>query len=1263
MYLSRRRFIRSVGLSGAFAVARFRGLAQNPQSGKIAPPCFLHTGSGFAPFIDRFLEKVQPGSDAFVLEKYADEVTLVLKTWSDAFCSGARDLSPLQNSMRDEIHGSALAEPAIRSVDSGSPIKASKADFPSPAPASGAIFTKQLAHYLSQFSAIDVAELSLSEIEVAQEQPLRLKTTVHYDLVGRLYPENREERTGKWEITWEKDARDSWTVSRWAALGEMRSQLKGPGFQDVTAACLAGNASYAAQMQHGVEYWCTILDGASGIDIYGNNGISVGDFDGDGFDDLYVCQPAGLPNRLYRNRGDGTYEDVTERAGVGVLDGTSCAIFADLTNNGRQDLIVVRTGGPLLFMNRGNGVFELKPNAFHFAKPPQGTFTAAAVADYDRDGLLDVYFCLYSYYQGLSEYEFPHPYYDAQNGPPNFLFKNRGDGAFEDVTASSGMDQNNNRYSFACGWNDYNNDGWPDLYVVNDFGRKNLYRNKGDGTFEDVSAAIGVEDPGAGMSVCWFDYDQDGFDDLYVANMWSVAGKRITRQTQFIPTAPQEVLRVYRKHANGNSLFHNEGAHGTFRDVTDASGTRIGGWSWSSDAIDIDSDGYPDLYVVNGFISGPGRDNLSSFFWRQVVDRSLTAGGNSKDYEEAWNAINEFIRSDFSWSGYQRNNFYLNNRDGVFIEASGVLGLDWLDDSRSFALADIDHDGCLEIILKNRTSPQIRILQNQLTGLGSCIAFSLKGTKGNRDAIGAVIEVHTPERTQRLSLRAGSGFLAQHTKTLFFGLGPTQGSVRATVHWPNGGKQDYEGLPVGHRISITEGRATYDIAPFAARKEKPRTTEVAQPDRYPVVSETWLVEPILAPSFTLLDARGARHSLKDASPSPSLLLFFRADCEESQRQLRALQQSWPEWKKRRLGAFALRIADLNSPAPSPQPAGETESPFPILMADEATGAVYNIFHRYLFERRRDMVLPTCFLLNDQGEVIKVYSGFADPERILKDLLSATADTADTVRRALPFPGLFFGSGFHHNYFTYGIAFLQYGYLDQALESFKAAVRNNPSHAEAYYNIGTIYLNKSEIDEAEENLQKAVELDPADADAWNNLGKIFGEKQDYDRALRCFQRAVALRPTYVLALQNLVKLYVYLQRVDDATRILQKAIAIDPSEPDLHMGLATLLVNHNDLAGAKAEFEKVIELRPNDAEALNDLGVVFMQMSQPDQAFQCFQKCLNVAPDFATPYLNIALLMKNSGDRQKARELLSMYLDKHPDNAAVRQAIEDLDKSQ
>ena len=296
--------------------------------------------------------------------------------------------------------------------------------------------------------------------------------------------------------------------------------------------------------------------------------------DDDGLDDLYICQPSGLPNRLYRNRGDGTFEDVTDKAGVGVLDNTSCALFADFENKGVQDLLVVCDSGPLLFLNQGNGKYAIKRDAFRFARPAQGSFTQAAIADYDRDGRLDIYFCLYNYYVGLDQYHYPVPYFDARNGPPNFLFHNEGSASFRDRTQEAGLNVDNDRYSLACAWGDSNSNGWPDLYVANDFGRSNLYLNNGDGTFMSIAGQSHVEDVGAGMSACWFDFDNDGNQDIYVGNMWSPAGMRVSEEKLFHANEPENLRALYRQHARGNSLYRNDGK-GNFQNVTQNAGQQV----------------------------------------------------------------------------------------------------------------------------------------------------------------------------------------------------------------------------------------------------------------------------------------------------------------------------------------------------------------------------------------------------------------------------------------------------------------------------------------------------------------------------------------------------------------------------------------------------------------------------------------------------------------------------------------------------------------
>jgi len=176
----------------------------------------------------------------------------------------------------------------------------------------------------------------------------------------------------------------------------------------------------------------------------------------------------------------------------------------------------------------------------------------------------------------------------------------------------------------------------------------------------------------------------------------------------------------------------------------------MGRWSWCSDFWDFDHDGYPDLYVANGYISAPensasDRKDLGSFFWRQVVAKSPVDATPSLAYEHGWNALNELIRSDTSWSGNERNVLFANNHDGTFSEVSGPLGLDFPEDSRSFVLADLDHDGRLEVILKNRNAPQLRVLHNGMKDLGHSIVFRLRGHQSNRDAIGAAVTVEAGE--------------------------------------------------------------------------------------------------------------------------------------------------------------------------------------------------------------------------------------------------------------------------------------------------------------------------------------------------------------------------------------------------------------------------------------------------------------------------------------------------------------------------------------
>jgi tetratricopeptide (TPR) repeat protein len=1142
--------------------------------------------------LDAMLLKTKAGLDDFISEIYHDQIAALLAEWHTNLADSVEKV------LAPGFLGVSLQPVESRIVRPGPALEVGRVTFAQQPALGRDAFLHELRSSLSAFSKIETAEFQITGIDTQPDGGVR--TRVRYSLVGTGRGFHREQRVGWWDLEWEPAPPDRYRLRRWQASEETRSRSAKPWFEDIAPYAFSHASSYSQQMLRGVDDWRTLLDGASGIDIYGHNGVSVGDIDGDGFDDLYVCQPAGLPNRLYRNRGDGTFDDITESSGVGLLENTACAIFADFSNAGRQDLIVIRAAGPLLFLNQGRGKFRLRPDAFQFANPPQGTFTGAAAGDYDRDGWLDIYFCLYAYYQGADQYKYPSPYYAAENGPPNFMLRNNRDGTFRDVTAQSGLNTNNTRYSFCCGWGDYNRDGWPDIYVVNDFGRKNLYRNNGDGTFTDVAPQARAEDVGAGMSVCWFDYDNDGVQDLYVADMWTAAGERISTQEIFQRNASPALRALYQKHAVGNSLLRNRG-DGGFQDSTAASGVGMGRWSWSSDTWDFDHDGFPDLYIANGMLSGPTRpdinSDLNSFFWRQVVANSPDTAKPSQAYEQGWNAINELIRADYTWSGYERNVFYANNRDGTFSDVSAAVDLDFLEDGRSFALADFDHDGRQEVFLKNRNAPQLRLLKNVTADLPASISFRLRGVKSNPDAIGAAVTVDR----QTKMLQAGSGFLSQHSKDVFFGLGQNNGPVNATIRWPSGLVQELHDLPPNHRIWIDEGSAPSRIEPF--NESQPTAGLKSQiAGILPATIETWLLAPVPAPDFA-------------PTGKPELLEI----------------------------KFDPRTQKVN--------------------VNDDRAAVYNVLYRYLFDRHRDLTLPTLFLIDAAGDIVKVYQGPVDPQAVAKDLKRIPQTTAQRLALALPFPGNVETYEFGRNNLSLGSAFFQRGYYDQAAASFQRALRNDPASAEAQYGLGSVYLKQEKNGDARASFEQVLKLTASYPDtapnAWNNLGLLATREGRTGDAIGYFEQALRLSPDYWIALENLGNAYRQQRRWDEARAALERAVSARPQEPEANYSLAMVYAQTDDTTRAYQYLQTALKLRPNYPEALNNLGVLYLRTRRRDDAVAKFEECIRAEPAFDQSYLNLARVYSLEGARDKARAVLLDLLKQHPGHAAAQRALDDL----
>ena len=391
---------------------------------------------------------------------------------------------------------------------------------------------------------------------------------------------------------------------------QVRAQTsEGTLFTDCTESLLGSNACYAEQFLRGYNYWMLQkpYNRYQITEMMGHPGLAIGDVNGDGLDDLYVCQEQGLPNRLFLQQKDGTADEVSAAWGADWLQACRSALLVDLDNDGDQDLVVSFLGGLAIASNEDRAGFRVRS-----VLPTGDDMISLAAADVDHDGDVDIYTTAYYADKQLSERQLAglpaagdaFVYHDANVGGYNRLLRNdinQDSWSFADVTEESGLGVNNTRYSFAAAWEDYDNDGDQDLYVANDYGRDNLYRND-DGRFADVSDHVGAEDAASGMSVTWSDFDRDGWADVYVSNMWSAAGNRIAFQPHFKKDADPEVKQRLQRFARGNTLLHNNGQT-QFVDVSAKSGVEMGRWAWGSLFADVNNDGWDDLLIANGFIT------------------------------------------------------------------------------------------------------------------------------------------------------------------------------------------------------------------------------------------------------------------------------------------------------------------------------------------------------------------------------------------------------------------------------------------------------------------------------------------------------------------------------------------------------------------------------------------------------------------------------------------------------------------------------------
>lgn len=574
--------------------------------------------------------------------------------------------------------------------------------------------------------------------------------------------------------------------------------------------------------------------------------VAAADYDNDGDIDLYVTNSQiGTPNRLFRNNGDATFVDVAEEAGVArtndetfmfsiptafqkdlddrvfskpLLDELSAhgvsisrdgavsvvergvkwrlvdpgqlytvakeendlkvyenrgasmdAVWGDYNNDGHLDLYITKWGWNVLYRANGDGTFtDVTDEA---GVGDRGNGNAAIWFDYDDNGYLDLY--IGNYFRNVHLWSLKDPnqmhedFETARDAGPNVLYRNNGDGTFTDVSRELGVDDTG--WTLDVGAADYDNDGDQDLVLANDFGQDRVYRTNADGTFTNVTDNVIGWDTHKGMNVDFGDYNNDGWLDLYITNIWT-----------------KEYVQ------EGNQLYRNMG-DGTFSDVSFETNVYDGGWCWAGRFWDYDNDGDLDLMVANGYISG---DKDYEYFTDLAIE--VTKPGFNPRDAQMWPDL-----GNKTFAGYEPSRVWRNEGNEVFTEVAAGIGLDDIGDGRGLAIADFDNDGDLDVYISNQGQESV-LYRNDLGNRNNWLQVELAGTNCNRDAIGSRVTVVSGDLSQIRELDGGNGDHSQCPYRLHFGLGQHEKIDYLEIRWPTGYVERFENPKVNQLLTFTE---------------------------------------------------------------------------------------------------------------------------------------------------------------------------------------------------------------------------------------------------------------------------------------------------------------------------------------------------------------------------------------------------------------------------------------------------------------------------
>jgi len=917
-------------------------------------------------------------------------------------------------------------------------------------------------------------------------------------------------------------------------------------------------------------------------------GVALFDYDGDGWLDVFFVngaalgnpQPENQPpdkskpeywNRLFRNNHDGTFTEVTERAGVKGKGYGMGVAAGDYDNDGFSDLFVTNYGDCILYHNNGNGTFS--EVAEQSGVKTDGWNMSAGFLDYDNDGYLDLFVTRYLQWNfgigamvcgpnipGGRAYCHPNEF----KAVSNYLFHNNRDGTFADVSEASKIAASLG-YGLGVSFGDFNNDGLIDIYVANDAFPQFLFQNNGDGTFTEEAAIAGVgytEDGNtfSGMGTDFVDLDNDGFPDILTTAL------------------PYEYFSLFRN--NGNGTFEYASVTSNLAEISRPYG------GWGIHAYDFDNDGENEVFIATSHVM----DNI------EVTQPHL-----------------HYLQPPLLLK-YLKTKFV-----DISAEAGEVFKHHWV--ARGAAFGDLDNDGDIDIVVSDYQGPA-HLLRNQGGSQHHWIEMDLRGTKSNRDAIGARVKLTTGNgKIQYRTVSTAGSYASSNDRRVSFGIGEEETIREISIRWPSGENQVIENQKPDQILHVVEPSSTPLTGPETSAWGGSLTGEMGGGT---------------TPPHSYRRAQLAENTDAENQYKSGLALLQQGKINEAAEAFRAASRSKPEFVE---AHYALGVA-LSRMGKEYLPAAVDQFLEVLRLKPDHVDARVDLSS--ILAQEGDSPAAAAQL----EQAIKMAPNNADLYVLLgkSQYDSNEFPTAiESFRKALDLnPRL----GAAH--YGVGLALLKQHDNARATQEFRAALELNSNDPFSHLELGKISLEAGNLPEASKHLNEAVSRRPSLAEAHLELGKLYRRENALDKAQAAYREALRLQPNLSEALYNMALLLKSEGKNEEAKEYLAKVESLQQSR--VAIGKANALnadgikhTNDGRLDEALAAFQKALAADPTYFMAAYNQGVVLGRLGRTQEAIEAFRTAIRLRPDFVMGHYGLGILLKTMGDRSAEEELAKARL--------------------